>query len=402
LDELEYRELMDDKDAFGYLKLHNTTFPSVSFEFWQNWIRAEDITISLALKNGEVVGAVPFQLRDFYVRPDANIKAAFEFSVVVREDLRGKGIGSGTMNKAKEFLKGRCDVMMVYRGGERTPAYNFYYKNGHYDIAYLRLRILREPRKYLVSKVKISDIDILYNREGEVLQVFSSAFGMFGGYPKRHMGYYRKAFNTIQFQEEKLNLKFLYIEEKDSLTGYAIVGKKNEKPEYIILEMATKKGDEEIAFLLVKGISNLAADSKCTVTTYTPDFSLYSRILRRTGFKEIPRSSHSLMIMAHLVDPNSLAKKVWRYNEKLRQVEVYAWSPKREVILHEASPFCRRKIILEMKEDTLTRLLLSRLDLVSAVKQEFVTVVEGGMKEIKEIAKSLPCASWEHQQIDYI
>ena len=380
---IQYREMRDEDDVAGYLKVHDTLWPSVSMKFWREWTRMEEVTISLAFMNGEVVGGIPFHIRNFRVRPNVTIKAAFEFSVIVREDLRDQGIGSDMMNAAKNFLKGKADVMMVYRGGESTSGYNFYFKNEHYDVSYPRPRILKKPQDADVQEVGVAEIDELYSREDEVLRVFKRAFDKFGGYPERDVGYWRRALNSIIFQEDPQDFKFFYMEDDGgSLIGYAIAGKTRGKAIVSILELATIDGRKDLASRLIASVSGFAARSKCTVHINSPDFSLYDDVLKEAGFVGFPRSESSMMIMAHIVDPESLAKKVWRENENLRNVTVIAWSPRRQVILHQAETGVpRKKIILEMKDDILTRLLLSRIDLISAVKQELVTVAKGDMKD---------------------
>jgi len=399
---LQFREMQDENDVAGYFRIHDTVWPKVSMEFWREWTEKEEVTMALALMDGEVVGAVPFHIRDFHVRPGVTIQAAFEFSVIVRKDLQGQGIGSKLMTVAKRFLKGRADAMMVYRGGELTPGYNFYFKNEHYDVCYPRPRILREPRDVAEREVRISEIEELYNRENEVLKVFKSAFYKFGGYPERNIGYWRRALRSIIYQELPQTFKFLYIEDKGSLVGYAIIGKSRGKPLVSILELATLNGRKDLAARLIVSISRFAARNRCTLRIYSPDFSLYDDVLKKAGFIGLPRWESSKIIMAHIVDPESLAKKVWRENENLKNVKVSAWSPRKQVVLHQAETHVPRKeIILEMKDDILTRLLLSRVDLVSAVKQELVTVVKGDMNDVREVAYSLPYTPWEYHEIDY-
>jgi len=403
LEKLQFREMRDEEDVAGYLEVHNTHWKPVSMEFWREWTKTEEVTMALALMDGKVVGGIPFHIRDFRVRPDAVIKAAFEFSVIVREDLRDRGIGSRMMDTAKNFLKGRVDVMMVYRGGELTPGYNFYFKNEHYDVSYLRPRILKKPYAKTEHRVKMAEIDELFNREEEALKVFKSAFDEFGGYPERVTGYWRRALNSMNIQEIPQDFTFFYIEDDDSLVGYAIVSKLRSEPLVSILEWATLNGDKNLASQLITGISRFAAQNKCAVRIFSQDFSLYDDVLKKSGFIGIPRSESSMMIMAHLVDPESLAKKVWRENENLRDVKVTAWSPRRQVVIHQAeSGAPRKEIALEMKDDILTRLLLSRIDILSAVKQELITVVKGEMNDIRELALSLPYTPWEYHEIDYI
>ena len=395
--------MQDENDVAGYLRIHDAVWPKVSMKFWREWTKREEVTMALALMDEKVVGALPFHIRDFYVRPGVTVKAAFEFSVVVRKDLRGQGIGSKLMTIAKRFLKGRADVMMVYRGGELTPGYNFYFKNEHYDVSYPRPRILREPRDLVERKVKITEIEELYSRENEVLKVFKSAFYKFGGYPERNIGYWRRALRSIIYQELPQTFKFFYIEDKGSLVGYAIIGKSRGKHLISILELATLNGRKDLAAQLIASVSRFAARNRCAVRVNSPDFSLYDDVLKKAGFIGLPRWKSSKIIMAHIVDPESLAGKIWRENENLKNVKVSAWSPRKQVVLHHAETHAPRKeIMLEMKDDILTRLLLSRIDLVSAVKQELVTVVKGDVNDIREVAYSLPYTPWEHHEIDYI
>ena len=55
-----------------------------------------------------------------------------------------------------------------------------------------------------------------------------------------------------------------------------------------------------------------------------------------------------------------------------------------------------------MKDETLTRLLLSRIDVLSAIKEERITLHSGSEVLVKEIAKALPFAKWTYQEIDFL
>ena len=117
---IEAREYQP-QDAPGYVEVHNSVWSgdlAIDIEIWERWCQ-QPTTAAIALEDGKVVGAVPFHLRDFVVRPGLVIRAAFEYSVCVYERLRSQGVGSKMMQAAKQFLPAQADVMMVYRGGER-------------------------------------------------------------------------------------------------------------------------------------------------------------------------------------------------------------------------------------------------------------------------------------------
>ena len=94
--------------------------------------------------------------------------------------------------------------------------------------------------------------------------------------------------------------------------------------------------------------------------------------LQAAGFQPQGRSADPMMIMAHVLEPETLAAAVWRADAATADLEVIAWTPEREVVLHRAASPQTRRVRLEMKEDALTRLLFCRLDLRAAVAQEIV------------------------------
>ncbi|MGQ9515392.1 MAG: GNAT family N-acetyltransferase [Thermoproteota archaeon] len=185
--EVEYREYRHE-DSDGYNRIHDQEWRHVPEAFWYEWSRRSDTKMSVALIEGNVIGGIPFQIRNFRIGKGVTIETAFEYSVIVDKEHRGKGIGTNMMNAAKQFLRGRCDAMMVYRGGETTKGYNFYAKNGHYDISYIRQRTMINP-KLRHSRAEVGNVDDLLADEDEVMRMFHSAYDPYGGYLERHKGY---------------------------------------------------------------------------------------------------------------------------------------------------------------------------------------------------------------------
>jgi len=188
---------------------------------------------------------------------------------------------------------------------------------------------------------------------------------------------------------------------KGRLAGYAIAGYEISDDEFAILELATAKGDLRVARELILAVCGLAARRRCRVDTFCQDTSHYSGFYDCLGFSRVPRSENSEIIMAFPLRPDKMARAAWKPNAALRRVKVVAWTPTQSVALNDPES-ARRIIALEMKDDILTRLLMSRVDVIGAVKQELITTTGGSAKDIKAIASSLPYTSWEYLPIDYI
>jgi len=399
--EVEAREIRPD-EIDEMLALRNRIFPHLSREGWEK----QEGTCAVALIDGKIVGAIPLAYRDFLIRPDVVLRAAFEHAVGVREDLRDRGIGSAMLNAAKEFLKGKVDVLMVYRGAETSIGYNFYAKNLHYDMTYIVPWSLPEPAlaSHGGGDCRVTDIDEFLNREEEVLEVFQSAYGGTAGFPRRRSGYYREILFGMIY--EVLPCEFFCIVHPSNgrLDGYLLVGKRTvrDSVSWQALEIATLNGSHDIAVQLMNKFKVLVSKDPAPVSFRKQSTSIYAPALRETGFVQTPRARTSMMVMAYPLDAESMARKAWRFNERLSDVEIKAWSPRREVTLFSPAGKVSRNITLEMKDDTLTRLLLSRLDLEAAVRQELVTAIGATPDDIREIAKSLPFTPWEYHQTDYL
>ena len=410
MSETEYREYRHE-DAESFLRLHDTAFPKMSAEFWDRFSHGP-VTASVALMDGEVVGTVPFHLRDFRIRPGVVVPVACEFSVCVREDLRGTGIGSGLMAKAKEFLRERCLAMMVYRGDERSPAYHYYARNGHHDMIYLRPWVRRGSTGVDAGEVERRGWEEFLAEEAEHLAVFRNAYAAHGGFPERGSGYYAPAAHTPEYNEVPVELTVLSrrgvvgahssTPAVTSLRGYAIVGEERYVPALHLMEIAVMDNDLAEALPLLATFAEMAVERGVPAVASMPDSSPYVPALRALGFEPQPRSQRSMMIMVHALDPEGLASAVWRESEATAGLEVHAWTPERQVVLHRPCQGRAREVLLEMKEAELTRLLFGRLDLRAAVAQGTVTAVGADAADIDAIAGALPFTEWAYHYLDFV
>jgi len=398
--QIVYREYRPS-DATSWLRLHDSVFPPITRDYWASWSAREDVTAVVALLDGEVVGTIPFHLRDFVIRPGVAIRAAFEYSVCVRDGMRDKGIGTGLMNCARQILKNHCDAMMVFRGAETSPAYSFYLRNEHYDMVFARVWLLTETSGRPTGRVELLPITDLYRREKEVQEVFESAFANAGGYVRRQPGFWQPMIENCNWEEVKHDMRLFLWEREERIIGYAVAGKQVGQSVVTLMEAATCDGDPVRVKVLLNAVVAFAGALQSRVEAWYPESGIYADGLGAVGFQPLPRQKNSMMIMAHPLNAEAIARKAWLKGEALADAEVIAWSPKLTVTLHKAvEP--KRRIEIEMKDDLLTRLLFCRLDLVRAWENELVSLRGGGRAEIEAVAAALPFTRWEYQHLEMI
>ena len=412
LEGIECREYRHE-DAEGSLQLHDSRWRAIPPDFWHRWSHRPDVTASVALMDGRVVGQIPFHIREFLVRPGVTVRAAQEHSVIVAEEMRSRGVGSALMIEAERFLAGRCEVMMVYRGGERTPGYRFYQRTGHHDLAYHRLWTqggetpaasrVEDPERSQRA-VECTDVGTMLDRESEVLDIFQSAYLPYGGAgaPPRRKGYWKEALGSVIFCEAPGDFRWLYLEDAGRLLAYALcLEGRGERGGASVLELATRDGQAEPAVVLLRHAAHRAEEKGLTLTIRKPDRSVYAAALRQAGYVPAPRAERSMMTMARIFDPAALAQRVLAQTGLSLPVEVAVWTPERQAVLNPGDGSGRR-LTLEMKECDLARLLLCRMDLLRAVTEERVTVVGTGPGDLEAVAEVFAFSSWDYHALDYI
>jgi hypothetical protein len=123
--------------------------------------------------------------------------------------------------------------------------------------------------------------------------------------------------------------------------------------------------------------------------------------LRELGAPDSPRERAAMMIMVHVIDVESAGRKVWRDVPPLADVEVRVWTPLREGVIH-ACDCPQRTLTLELKEHMLSRLLMRRLDVASAVAEERITLCGAEPGDAEALADALRPCPWVYHQIDYL
>jgi len=395
----EFREYRPE-DFESFLALHNEVFPPVSAEEMDRWMSREDVTAGVAVRDGEVVGEIPLHLREFMVRPGVTVRAAFEHSVCVAQEMRGTGLGTHIQTAIKQFLQGRAEGLTVYRGGERTPAYRFYDKNGLVDLTYHRTYTHHRPGDVASRAFELVEIGALINRESQALRVFEDALGDVGGRQVRRQGFFSDTLANLEMCELKPLLGVFLAEEDHDLAGYCILSLGRQPSDAVhVMELVARGQDLEVRESLLRSACGVAADRSGKLTMSLHDFMATWELTHELGFVGSPRGS---MIMGTPLDWEAMAQRVWWSQPTLEGVQVDLFTPEGDVTLCRRGTRPLRTLTLEMKHHQAARYLFSRLDLQAAVDREMVTCLGGSRGDIAALGRAIPFTPWEIRDFEHI
>jgi GNAT superfamily N-acetyltransferase len=396
MSEIEIREFQPD-DIESFHALHDAVFPPVPLEAMRRWLSRDDVTAGVAVEDGRIVGEIPLHIRRFVLRPGVSIRVAFEHCVCVDESMRGQGIGTRIQNAMRQFMRDRIEALTVYRGGERTPAYNHYDKNGLTDCCYVRTWVLEEPEIARADPGEVLARDAIVEREDQLLTTFHAANRHAGGFQSRLSGFYEVS--TSQLEDVELGTAYHLLAEESGagIAGHCILGLHSKW--VTVMELATRGQDPACARRLLMRAAGLAADEGRQLRAELHDGGAYTAVFEALGFAPQPRGD---MIMACPLDWERLANIVWRPQSELANVRVRVWTPEEEFVAHEPGGESTREITVEIKHHQAVRWLMCRLDLAPLVEQEIVTVRGARPGDVAALGRAIPFAPWEYQAIDHI
>ena len=402
--DMEVREV-EPHELDKLVEFRNTWFPPVSLEEWRR--DPEQGFAVAAFEGKEIVGAIPIALREFRIAPKVVIPIGFEHSVVVRPDMRSQGIGRRMVEVAAEALKDRCDALMVYRGQEKSRAYNFYRKAGHHDLHYIRPWSLRPPKDVeRPGGVSVEGGPEVLRKEPLLLDLFERTYGDYGGFRERGPGYFERAFSSALFACWKPEIYLFF---HRSGAGYALCLKRTTRPAWSSGEnpllVAEVAGEDDAVLEVLQAVAAFAAGQGWEVTAMLGPFHPLERQFWKVGFRPKSRDEGSRMILSRPIRPERTFARIWdTYGDGPlpEDLEVRAWTPGREFVLKKAR-VRKRTVTLGMKDDILARLLMCRLDLKAAVEQELMTVYgDVGEEVLSRICSGVPFVRWVHHPTDYI
>lgn len=397
MSEISIREFQPE-DIESFHALHDAVFPPVPFEEMRRWMARDDVTAGVAVQEGRIVGEIPLHIRRFVLRPGVSVQVAFEHSVCVDESMRGEGVGTRIQDAMKQFMRDRVEALTVYRGGERTAAYNHYDKNGLTDCCYVRGWVNSAPGSVAEPLGEPLSAAAILEREQQFAASFASANAHAGGYQQREPGFYETAFTQLEAVELGGEYAALVVEEAGRPLGHCIV-RLIEGQAVRVLELAPRGRDLAVAARLLRGACALAAERGVGVSVELHDGGVYTPVFETLGFRPQPRGN---MIMACPLDWERLANIVWAPQSELGTVRVRVWTPQEEFVAHEPGGEPSREVTVEMKHHQAVRWLMCRLDLAPLVEQEIVTIRGARAGDAEALSRAVPFTAWEYQGIDHI
>jgi GNAT superfamily N-acetyltransferase len=378
----------DDHD--DALCLRNAVFPPIDAEHW-----AQTTTAAIARLDGELVGVIPFLVREFVLSPGVTARIAIANSVAVAEGMRGQGIGQQMMAAAREFLTEHAEATVVYTGPEvGSPQYRFYRQCGYEDLLYPRMWHRRTGvHSTLPRSFDVQDITRPEDVEEELLGVYRACFATYGGTPLREPGYWGRALNSHIFLEVPYeSFAITWVREQDRRTAYALCGRREGCT--VVLEWASVSGSA--ATQLWPCVDGLAADwATNSISVYAQEVTgPWEGSLELAGFRRKPRRD---VLVGQVVDADGIYQ---RWGRDAAAPTLTVWTPRREVTL--TGNMSGPDLTLEMTETTFHHLLLGRADLPCLINLQQITVRAGSADAVARVGRLLSPAPWVYHQLDYL
>ncbi|NOZ21816.1 MAG: GNAT family N-acetyltransferase [Planctomycetes bacterium] len=387
---------MTDEDVPEMTRVRNSVFSAhpLKPEDWN-----KDETCVLAFEDNKMVGAIPLDMREFLIAPGVSIRTAFENSVGVVDGMRGKGLGTKMIECAAEFLEPDCHALFVYRGGETSAAYRFYRKTGHVDLHFTRSFALSSPPSLSDGRIVLEEMDKCLEHESQLLKLFNESYPGMAGFRKREPGFWQVALDCHIFREMAYDdLLFATLRSGETIDAYALLGCYEEAAKIVIQEMAVAGGDAGLWEKLLWEVANVAKRRGSTVSLPTSDTAPCLPAALKLGFKPGPRG---LIILARILRHKDVFDRIWQGDRSLADLKLTLWTPEFQFVALDGKPG-GPDVTLEMKNETMTRLLLARADFQAALAEERITAYGADAALLAHIGRGFPFCKWIYHHLDNI
>ncbi|MBN1809490.1 MAG: GNAT family N-acetyltransferase [Planctomycetes bacterium] len=392
-----------------YIRLRNEIFTGgpVTAEWWRSLYEAEPraMTGITALRDGEVLSSVSYLLRPFVVGAGA-VRTAFANAVGVSEKARGTGVGSLVHAAALEVLPAYADSLKVIIS-ERQKAYHYYVRNGFVALAVPVTYTWRFERSAGVPESQGAEVgegfDLYRANEAELLDIYRSRGAAQAGCYVHEPGWLTPTRGFHDRNDDSNNgraLRTVIVRDgKGGIRSYALVlALRKQGTPGQVLEAACRGGEPRWAEIALYASAREAAKAGAEGLVIWGG----SGHPLDAVFRSLPgvEASRGLGIYGQPLNAQAVADAA--YGDSLNRAGLavratYEDGDERGEIRVGSGG---EELVLAMSRADWVRFVYRRLDVVSGVRQDAVSVICGG-PVLERFAAAAGAVPWAYEGISY-
>jgi ribosomal protein S18 acetylase RimI-like enzyme len=360
---------------------------------------ANHMTGVLAYDGDELVGAIPFEPRNFALGNDEKIKVLWVSAAHVDPEYRSKGLGGQLDQLARKTFYPDYQGIFVYRGDENSLAYKWYIRLGyHVLLQILSLKIDVVHTNNNVSYHSYSTLEELKFIETEIYNCYQKNSGSYGGTPYRYKSCWSEKIYSHYYQKHYL-FHTLVLSQDSNIESYAILGETKYKDgvkRFDILEYCCSDDDSQrerlVSAIMTEAHKKQLKEIRIQISNQDPGFRCFERL----GFCFRRRTN----LMGTLTKPMEYLTQYVKKCKELKNTLITIETPS----LGKHDIGCGyNKFGLFMSDNEFIRVLLLRTNFMTAVEEGRILVTQNQDHSVLKIFESLfPQKKWLHHQIDYI
>lgn len=359
--------------------------------------------VSMNLWRGrKMVGIIPLEPRRFKISKDFSIRTLWHTAVYIIPELRSQGFGAQMVRKLVGAFSPKFDGVFVHRHDEKSPAYRWYQKTGHYHL--LPILSLKLPKEKFKNSPEFTDFSI-FGSDGIASHsrgfhlIFNKYYRDYGGFQLRNKNFWK---NRLQFHYYKDKYSYSAVVRKDGgrILSYAILGRTDlhDKIDRIdILEFVSPPANRPEAERLIRAIVNYAKltpvkEIRMNISVQSPHLMIF----QKNNFQNRWRTN----ILGFLFKPTKIFQKRVKGNSKFsKEYCVYIETPNLSIFRAGKG---KKRIRLFMEDYIFHRLLLHRCNIFNAIREGRIVCLEGDDEDMSKFAKIFPLTNWIFHQFDTI
>ena len=356
-----------------------------------------DMTASLAYDGTKLIGAIPFEPRNFSLGNADSINVLWVSGAHVEAEYRNKGIGRKLDEITRREFSEKYQAIFVYRQDENSRAYKWYESLGYYPLlSILALKKNTNSDFYPFYDFQCQEIEGgLDIPESDMFECFLRNGGNeSGGSPNRYLGYWSKRLRAHCYKEH-YKYFILMLTKNDQIISFVILGETKFKDNIERLEILEYcvKSDNQAQKELLSSVQQFAVERK--VAEIRLQLSQQDSLLpwaRELGF-EIRWRSNIMGVIINLPALFDRLMNEYPYSISIETPGFGIWENSKG----------KKDLELFMSDNELTRMLFNRSDISCAVKEGRVLILSEACHDaFLQLNLLFPLNKWKYFQVDYI